>query len=219
MACCLTAPSLYLKQCWLIISEAFWHSPEGSFTGNGPDIYLWYEFDNYLLKTTAKFPRGQWVKTWLLSTLDQVTLVSKPTAPFQLVRGMVSTAPTVLHNDNNKWFYVHCTSCLLSAIGPPTTNIKMLLWLWYKNKPCYILYSFTKCSPCITQSNYLKYLQLTCQSSPWGWDMGCLLWVKSVTQIVKFMGPTWGPPGSCRPQMGPILATWTLLSGMYVLPE
>ena len=32
-------------------------------------------------------------------------------------------------------------------------------------------------------------------------------------QIAKFMGPTWGPPGSCRPQMGPILSTWTLLSG------
>ena len=25
------------------------------------------------------------------------------------------------------------------------------------------------------------------------------------------MGPTWGPPGSCRPQMGPMLAPWTLL--------
>ena len=33
------------------------------------------------------------------------------------------------------------------------------------------------------------------------------------TQIAKFMGPTWGPPGSCRPQMGPMLAPWTLLSG------
>ena len=33
------------------------------------------------------------------------------------------------------------------------------------------------------------------------------------TQIAKFMGPTWGPPGYCRPQMGPILAPWTLLSG------
>ena len=35
----------------------------------------------------------------------------------------------------------------------------------------------------------------------------------SWTQIAKFMGPTWGPPGSCRPQMGPMLAPWTLLSG------
>ena len=36
-------------------------------------------------------------------------------------------------------------------------------------------------------------------------------WIWS--QIAKFMGPTWVPPGSCRPQMGPMLAPWTLLSG------
>ena len=35
------------------------------------------------------------------------------------------------------------------------------------------------------------------------------------------MGPTWGPPGSCRPQMGPMLAPWTLLSGLvsYANPK
>ena len=33
------------------------------------------------------------------------------------------------------------------------------------------------------------------------------------TQISRFMEPTWNPPGSCRPQMGPMLAPWTLLSG------
>ena len=33
------------------------------------------------------------------------------------------------------------------------------------------------------------------------------------THIAMFMGPTWGPPGSCSPQMGPMLAPWTLLSG------
>ena len=33
------------------------------------------------------------------------------------------------------------------------------------------------------------------------------------TQIARLMGPTWGPPGSCRPQMGPVLTPWTLLSG------
>ena len=31
MACCLTAPSHYLTQCWLIISKAQWHSSEGNF--------------------------------------------------------------------------------------------------------------------------------------------------------------------------------------------
>ena len=38
MACCLTAPSHYLNQCWLIISEALWHSPVDHFTGNAQDI-------------------------------------------------------------------------------------------------------------------------------------------------------------------------------------
>ena len=37
-------------------------------------------------------------------------------------------------------------------------------------------------------------------------------------QIARFMGPTWGPPGSCRPQVDPMLAPCTLLSGsQYVI--
>ena len=35
-----------------------------------------------------------------------------------------------------------------------------------------------------------------------------------VSQIARFMWPTWGPPGFCRPQVGLILAPWTLLSGI-----
>ena len=30
----------------------------------------------------------------------------------------------------------------------------------------------------------------------------------------KIHGPTWGPPGSFRPQIDPMLAPWTLLSGI-----
>ena len=40
---------------------------------------------------------------------------------------------------------------------------------------------------------------------------GCTLAMSP--QIATFMGPTWGPSGSCRPQMGPMLAPWILLSG------
>ena len=32
LACCLMAPSHYLKRCWLIISEILWHSTEGNIT-------------------------------------------------------------------------------------------------------------------------------------------------------------------------------------------
>ena len=42
MACCLTAPSHYLNQCWLIISKMLRHSPEGNFAGNAPNIYHWW---------------------------------------------------------------------------------------------------------------------------------------------------------------------------------
>ena len=66
--------------------------------------------------------------------------------------------------------------------------------------------------------------------APWMLQLKDLIseyWIKHVTmeflvsklyshlgsQIAKFMGPIWGPPGSCRPQMGSILAPWTLLSG------
>ena len=36
----------------------------------------------------------------------------------------------------------------------------------------------------------------------------------NVPQIARFMGPTWVPPGSRWPQVGPMLAPWTLLSGV-----
>ena len=34
-----------------------------------------------------------------------------------------------------------------------------------------------------------------------------------LTRIARFMGPIWGPPGSCPPQVGSMLTPWTLLSG------
>ena len=39
------------------------------------------------------------------------------------------------------------------------------------------------------------------------------------TQIAKFMGPTWGPTGSSRPQIDPMLAPWTWLSEYISIPE
>ena len=32
----------------------------------------------------------------------------------------------------------------------------------------------------------------------------------------QITGPPWGPSGSCRPQMDPMLVPWTLLSGMIL---
>ena len=46
------------------------------------------------------------------------------------------------------------------------------------------------------------------QSISWNGGIG-----RIVSQIAKLRGTTWGPPGSYRPQMGPMLALWILLSG------
>ena len=45
MACCLTAPSHYLNQCWLVISEVVCHSSKGKFTRDNSAINYW----NYLI--------------------------------------------------------------------------------------------------------------------------------------------------------------------------
>ena len=40
--------------------------------------------------------------------------------------------------------------------------------------------------------------------------------VENCTLIAWIMGPTWGPSGADRTQVGPILAPWTLLSGVII---
>ena len=59
---CLTAPSHYLNQCWLIISKVQWHASENNFTRNTSAICDWRLLENELSKTTLKSPRGHWVK-------------------------------------------------------------------------------------------------------------------------------------------------------------
>ena len=62
MACCLTAPSLHLSQCWLLISEVRSHSYESSFITIAQGTIICNEFENCTLIIPATSPRGQWVK-------------------------------------------------------------------------------------------------------------------------------------------------------------
>ena len=45
-----------------------------------------------------------------------------------------------------------------------------------------------------------------------------LVALEKSSQIARLMGSTWGPPGSCRPQVGPMLPPWILLSGIWLTP-
>ena len=62
MACCLMAPSHYLKidllQGWLIISKVQWHSSECNFTRDTSAIIHWNYLKNYLSKFCSNPPRA-----------------------------------------------------------------------------------------------------------------------------------------------------------------
>ena len=51
---------------------------------------------------------------------------------------------------------------------------------------------------------------------PLDWRINDFLktWIAAVSLIARFMGPTWGPSGADRTQVGPMLAPWTLLTGI-----
>ena len=72
MACCLTAPSHYLNQCWLIIRGVLWHTSESSFAGIAQGIDSGYEFEKDILKNIFKSPRGQWVNKAVVVEVQKI---------------------------------------------------------------------------------------------------------------------------------------------------
>ena len=68
--------------------------------------------------------------------------------------------------------------------------------------------------PCVWSDFWLFILFLSVWSL-YGYSfLTLLMWKPS--QIARFIGPTWGPPGSSRPQMGPMLTPWILLSAILL---
>ena len=64
LACCLTAPTCYLNQCWLIISEVQWLSSEGNLTRvSHPSVT---KITSEITKIAFKFLDGQWVRLYAL---------------------------------------------------------------------------------------------------------------------------------------------------------
>ena len=69
---------------------------------------------------------------------------------------------------------------------------------WYdrRNYQCNVDISLTAIDVMVWISNYFTMLHLLKEAL-----------------IARFMGPTWGPSGAERTQVGPMLAPWSLLSG------
>ena len=80
MACCLTAPSHYLNQCWLIISEVQVTFILGQFHKRCLNHQSLKSVWKLHTKLSFKFPRGQWIK--LMSTSCEIALRWMPQNTF-----------------------------------------------------------------------------------------------------------------------------------------
>ena len=103
---------------------------------------------------------------------------------------MVESVPevTMLNKNDQEILIVHYVAQIVVLLNSPYLERQSLYW------------NVTLFSP---HSLYLRKLTMS-----W-WYLSCVEHVSS--QKAKFMGPKCGPPGSCRPQMGPMLAPRTLL--------
>ena len=72
MACCLTAPSHYLNQCWLIISKFLWHPSEGITLRKSEETNQLNKIENYIFKIVSRSPGGQWVNNGVACPLHRL---------------------------------------------------------------------------------------------------------------------------------------------------
>ena len=67
MACCLTAPSHYLNQCWLIIRKAQWYSSEDNFRSDISATNHWNKLENCSYKIHWNLPGANELTSTLLA--------------------------------------------------------------------------------------------------------------------------------------------------------
>ena len=75
MACCLMATSHYLNQCWLLLHQALWHSPEINFAASAQATilykWLWKSYQNY-----CQISQGLMSSTYLTLKIPQCSIGS-----------------------------------------------------------------------------------------------------------------------------------------------
>ena len=116
MACCLTAPSHYLNQCWLMIREVPWHSSGCIIIRRSEETNQWNKIESCSFKMASRSPRGQWVNsmgtrtlrsliaTWLLWNFTAVTVnANKGLKPIIIKRSYIQR--TVSMRRESIWTY------------------------------------------------------------------------------------------------------------------
>ena len=107
---------------------------------------------------------------------------------------------------SKRYIYYIC----LVYFGNTIANVLEMLHPCTKPVICKLAYTQGMCSakPDSKTDEYPSYF---CKCL---YMIALLLWSPAMTRNSPKYQSSWGPPGSCRPQLGPILAPWTLLSGV-----
>ena len=100
MACCLTAPSHYLNQCWLIICKVQWHSSEGNFAKDASGTNHWNKLKKITyIKFRSNLPGANESKSNLWSVMRPRLISELPSLFFTFYTRHGSTISiTVLRN-------------------------------------------------------------------------------------------------------------------------
>ena len=110
MACCLTAPSHHLNQCWLIISKVRWHSVESNLTRQEiVHSSITRISVKIILSIFFKSRRSQWVKRYLLWLYAKIAAgyIMWHTSNIHAIRHSIPDAGI---NEMS-----HCMHCLFNA--------------------------------------------------------------------------------------------------------
>ena len=156
MACCLTAPSHYINQCWLITNGVLCHSPRTNFTEPAQDISSKNEFKN---DTCKLLPQN-------LGANELMTAVTLGSISFIFIWKWMLLFPTELTSkEGTKYYYNHhCCQCFVFSCKEysPFHEISA---------------SWRECSLLLAQTNILSkmavmhqggaYLGLSPESFPW----------------------------------------------------
>ena len=113
------------------------------------------------------------------------------------------------------WCFIASANCVITGSGDWLSFVWCQAIIWTDRDLPSIRPSRTHFNETCLEKFWFKKMHLKELSANW-WPFCPSLHVL-YSQIARLMRPTWGPPGSCRPQVGPMLAPWTLLSGVNPL--
>ena len=144
---------------------------------------------------------GTWVKwTHIMQYVwSTIFTISSDWLPYWLILGRITKDSNVSTLSLDRWLFWIFEALLKSY------NTVNSCGYWCNEKLSFPIKTLT---PLTVQGHMYDTYCYFCHSIAYKPRIHC-----SYSTQSKVHGANMGPPGSCRPQMGPILAPWTLLSG------